>query len=127
MLSVPVTFIVWVAVDHRERRRALFAEVDDRIGRECLDRRSELAVFGDIGDEQVDLAAGQALPGRNAAIDRRDRGQGVDVVGRVPMPPDQIIENPDFITERGEVQRRGPAAVPVAADHQHPFVCHSLL
>mmetsp|Transcript_5088 Transcript_5088/g.19679 ORF Transcript_5088/g.19679 Transcript_5088/m.19679 type:complete len:519 (+) Transcript_5088:15-1571(+) len=104
------------AVHHGVRRGALLTEVNARRRRKLFESGAQEFVVADVADEEVDVAAADFLPLAHALVDTLDRRQRVETELVVHRTTAQVVDDGDRVAALGQVQRRRPAAVAVAAD-----------
>jgi hypothetical protein len=104
-------------------RRRLFAVVDDRVGAERPEDALHEPVVHEVADEQLDVVLGHLAPRADALVERRHREQRLHADGLLPVALRHVVHDGDLGPAAGEVHRRGPAEVSVAAQHEHAF-CH---
>ena len=104
------------AVYHGVRRGALLTEVNARRRRKLFERGAQEFVVADVADEEVDVAAADFLPLAHALVDTLNRRQRVETELVVHRTTAQVVDDGDRVAALGQVQRRRPAAVAVAAD-----------
>ena len=109
-----------LAVDHRIRRGALFREMNDRVGTESVDHVEGRVRVRQIGDERVDQPARVLVPGPDARVQRRNGNEALDTHLVVVLPPYEVVTDRDIVATIGQMQRRRPPEVPVAAQNQDP-------
>jgi hypothetical protein len=104
---------------HRIGCRALLGEMDDRRRFLLLDQAQEAGVvLRHIGVPEADGPPARRLPRRKPDRDRPDRGEAFDFEFYVDLAARQIVDDDHVVAAAREVQRRRPAAEPVAADHE---------
>ncbi len=108
------------AVDHGEGRRALLGEMDDGVGCEVFDQSRDEVVIGHIADPGLDRRPTAALPGLQPFAEAPDRRQGRDPQLPVPGVAHQAVGHAHAPALGRQMQGCRPAAIAVAAQHQHP-------
>ena len=74
---------------------------------------------GDVEVDEADLAPGDLLPGPQPLTDRPDRSQRLHLEVDVDLPAAEVVQDGDVMAAVRQVQRRRPAAEPVAAENQN--------
>src|SRR5579872_1405354 len=108
-----------LAVDHGKRRGALLTEVQDCLRFEAPHEAPHEWVIADVADEDGNLFPCQFMPAVHPVTNWGDRCQGVDAEGLIPVPPDEAVDNANFIATFGQVQGRSPPAVSISPDDQN--------
>src|SRR5262245_43047630 len=108
-----------LTIDHRIGCRTLFGVMDHGVGLEGGNRLGSRRVVGEIRDHDRDGLAGQLVPDRDALMERADVGQRLDAELVVPQPAGEVVEYPDVVPARGEMEHRWPSAVAIAAEYQY--------
>ena len=107
---------------HRIGRGALLGEVDDGVGPPVAEQRQQpVVVLRDV--DPVERRSSVPDTSRHAGeplAHRPDRGQARDLELVVDVAPRQIVDDRDLVAARRQMQRRRPAAEPVAAQDDHP-------
>ena len=120
---VPTTLFDWVktacCVDHRVGRGALLGEVDDRVGPEPVDDRFDEVIVGQVAHEQLDLALAHFTPRADPFLERRDLEERPDAELVLPRTLGEVVDDRDTMTRPRKGQRRWPAEVAVAAEHEN--------
>ena len=104
-----------LAVDHGVRRRPLLGKVHHRLGLEFGHHRRQKLVVRNVADKRLDLLARELLPDGKPLGERADRGQGLRPEFVVPLTAGEVIDDRDRVSLVGQIQRRRPSAVAVAA------------
>src|SRR5262249_5154972 len=103
-----------LTVDHGIRGRPLFGEMDYRVGLKVADMRGEEGVIVQVADEGLDDIAGEVLPDLETLMQGTDRRQGLHTEVEVPLAAGKVVDDSDFVTLLGQVQRGCPAAVTIS-------------
>src|SRR5579885_2950237 len=109
-------------IDHRKRRAALFAVMNDRVGPEFSDYGIDEGVVGEVADRGFDDEAGRLLPYRDPFLQRADRDEGIGSAFEVPRAAREIVHDADIVPPLRQVHRLGPSEVSVPSCHNHPHV-----
>src|ERR1700691_520886 len=104
-----------LAVDHRIGSRTLLGEMNHRIRLEILDHTGQEIVVVHIADKQLDRFPGEFLPNAQSVGQRLDRRQTLRAYLEVPLTANEIIDDSHRVSLPGQIERRGPATVPVTA------------
>ena len=107
------------AVDHRIRRGPLLGEVDDRLRREFANRTGQESGVQEIAFVTSDPLARDLFPGFDPDPQVFDRDQAFDTEFDVVPTAGEVVEDGHFMASVGQVQRRRPAEVSVAAENEH--------
>ena len=105
-------------VDHRVRRCALLAEVDDRLGAEVAHHLVHELGVAEVADVGLDRLAADLAPGGHALLERADRDQALDAHLHVVAASREVVVDGDVVPERGQMQGGRPPEVPVTAKNQ---------
>ena len=115
-----------LTVDHGVGGGPLLAEVHDGIGLALGDGGIGEGGIGEVADAHVDAVAGDLVPLRYPLGQGVDRHQAVDAHFDVVLPPHQVVDHGDAMTQSREMEGSRPPQVAVTAEHQnvhpHPFL-----
>jgi len=77
----------------------------------------EKLVVGYVADIQLDGLAGVLVPGAQPVWKGKDGGERLDAELIVPLPPGETVDDGHRMSFFGQIKRRCPTAVAVAAQY----------
>jgi len=114
-----------LAVDHRERRRALLGEMHDCVRLGGRDQLCQSVGVGEVHVAPLDAVLALFAPALDPPLHGRDRDQRRGAALEIPPATDEVVDGDDPVALIGQMHRLRPAEIAVPAEHDHRFVTHA--
>src|SRR5699024_2893874 len=116
-----------LAPKHRVGRGRLLGVMHDRLGLEFAKNPLHERPFVQVADENIDLPAGGFSPQSRALVQVGRGIKRVHVLLASQASAQVIVGDRDFVAGSGQMHRRGPAEIAVAAENQYFHACAASL